>query len=176
MSVALCSIFVLNSIALFIFPPLGAWFGLSQQQFGFWAAIAIHDTSSVVGAAATYGQPASQTAITVKLTRTLWIIPLALGVALVKRRKTTVSTFPWFIGLFLLAAAVRTFVPQGEPAYLLIKNSAVIGLTLTLFLIGAGFSRSSFNATSARSMRQGFILWCVISIFGLLAVLNPVVP
>ena len=168
MSVALCTIFVLNSLALFIFPPVGAWLGLSQHQFGVWAAIAIHDTSSVVGAAASYGEQAPQIAITAKLARTLWIIPLALGVALFNRCKTTLSTFPWFIGLFLLAVALRTVAPEGEPAYLLIKKSAVIGLTLTLFLIGAGLSWRSFDGGSARSMLQGFLLWCVITVLGLL--------
>ena len=116
MAIALGTIFVLNSLALFVFPPIGNWLQLSQHQFGMWAAIAIHDTSSVVGAAASYGEVALQTAVTIKLARTLWIVPLALGVALFNRRRPTLSTFPWFIGAFVLAVALRTMLPSGRTA------------------------------------------------------------
>jgi len=170
MSVALATVFVLNSIALFVFPPLGHALDMSQQQFGLWSAIAIHDTSSVVGAAAKYGDAALQMATTVKLTRALWIIPLALGVALATRRKGARIAIPWFIFLFVLAAAVRTVLPQGAVAYDAIKQVAKIGLTLTLFFIGCGLSRDAVRTVGVRAMVQGVILWIVISLAGLVAV------
>jgi uncharacterized integral membrane protein (TIGR00698 family) len=170
MSVALAIVFSLNAIALFVFPPLGHVLGLSQYDFGLWAAIAIHDTSSVVGAAAKYGEEALAVATTVKLVRTLWILPLALILALIKRRKAAVVAFPWFILFFVGAAAVRTLWPEHESAYKLIKRAAVAGLTLSLFFIGAGLSREALKLAGVRPMLQGVALWILVAALGLLTV------
>ena len=171
-SVALGTVFVLNAVALFIFPPIGHWLNLSQNQFGVWSAIAIHDTSSVVGAAAKYGDEALRVATTVKLVRALWIVPLALGLALFTGRKGAKIAWPWFILFFVGAACVRTWLPQGEPVYVRLAMLAKLGLTLTLFLIGAQISREALRTVGWRALVQGIILWIVISIAGLLAVWN----
>lgn len=172
MSVSLCTVFVLNAVALLIFPPLGHALGMDQAHFGLWAAIAIHDTSSVVGAAAKYGEQALDIATTVKLARALWIFPIALGVALFKRHGTKRVKWPWFIFAFLGAAALRTLWPQGDPVYGVLKHAAKLGLTLTLFLIGAGLSRDALRSVGFRPMLQGVLLWIVVSISGLVAVQN----
>lgn len=172
MSVSLCTVFVLNAVALFIFPPLGHLLGMDQAHFGLWSAIAIHDTSSVVGAAARYGEEALNLATTVKLARALWILPVALGLAILKRRSTAAVKVPWFIFAFLAAAGLRTLWPHGEIAYDCIKHVARLGLTLTLFLIGAGLSRSALKTVGIRPMIQGVVLWMVVSIAGLAAVQN----
>ena len=169
-SVALGTVFVLNAVALFIFPPIGHWLHLTQHQFGVWSAIAIHDTSSVVGAAAKYGDEALRVATTVKLVRALWIVPLSLGLAFFTGRKGAKIAWPWFILFFVAAACVRTWLPQGEPAYGKIVLLARMGLTLTLFLIGAQISREALRTVGWRALVQGVILWVVISIAGLLAV------
>ena len=170
MSVALGTVFILNAVALFIFPPIGKFLGMSQQQFGLWAAIAIHDTSSVVGSAARFGEEALQIATTVKLSRALWIIPIALGVSMLTRREGAKITIPWFIFFFLLAAGLRTSFPGGETAYVLIKNGAQLGLTLTLFLIGSGLSKEAIKSVGFRALLQGVILWAIISLAALSAV------
>ncbi|MFP4381796.1 MAG: YeiH family protein [Candidatus Sumerlaeia bacterium] len=170
MSVALVTVFVLNGIALFIFPPLGHLLGMDQAQFGLWSAIAIHDTSSVVGAAAKYGEEALNMATTVKLARALWIIPIAMAFAFANRRKAKKITPPWFILAFLAAAGIRTLWPDGEIVYGFIKHSAKLGLTLTLFLIGAGLSRNALKKVGFRPMLQGILLWLLVSSAGLLAV------
>ena len=172
MSVSLCTVFVLNAVALFAFPPLGHALGMDQSHFGLWAAIAIHDTSSVVGAAAKYGEQALNVATTVKLARALWIFPIALGLAAIKRRDAGKVKLPWFIFAFLAAAGVRTLWPQGEIAYETIKYVAKLGLTLTLFLIGAGLSREAIRTVGLRPMLQGVLLWIVVSMAGLVAVQN----
>jgi len=172
MAMALAIVFSLNALALFIFPPVGKMLGMSQEQFGLWAAIAIHDTSSVVGAAVKYGDLALQVAAPVKLTRALWIIPLALGFSFFVSRKSGKITVPWFILFFVLAAAVRTVFPQGEGGYLLINKAAKIGLTFTLFLIGTGLSREAIRNVGVRPMIQGFVLWIIISLTSLFAVLH----
>ncbi len=169
-SVALATVFVLNAVALFLFPPLGHWLGLTQHQFGVWSAIAIHDTSSVVGAAAKYGDEALRVATTVKLVRALWIVPLALGLALVTGRKGAKIAWPWFILFFVAAACVRTWLPQGEAGYGKLVLLARLGLTLTLFLIGAQISREALRTVGWRALVQGIILWIAISLTGLLAV------
>jgi uncharacterized integral membrane protein (TIGR00698 family) len=171
MSVSLGTVFILNAIALFVFPPLGAYLQLTQTQFGVWSAIAIHDTSSVVGAAAKYGAEALQIATTVKLTRALWIVPLTIGTALAFRRGKTKIVFPWFIVFFLLASVVRTYVAAPQELYDLLVRIARIGLTITLFLIGAGLSRKSLAAVGARPLVLGVVLWIVISAAGLWAVM-----
>jgi uncharacterized integral membrane protein (TIGR00698 family) len=172
MSVALAAVFSLNALALFIFPPIGKMLGMSQEQFGLWAAIAIHDTSSVVGAAAKYGDIALQFATTVKLTRALWIIPLTLGISFFIHRKSGKIVIPWFILFFVMAAAVRTIFPRGEEGYILIRHTATIGLTFTLFLIGTGFSREAIRRVGVRAMIQSVALWLIVSVAGLLAVLT----
>lgn len=170
MSVSLITVFVLNAVALFIFPPLGHLLGMDQAHFGLWSAIAIHDTSSVVGAAAKYGEQALDIATTVKLVRALWIVPIALGIAIISRRGKKGVKIPWFIPAFLAAAAIHTLLPSGEAAFDVIKQAAKLGLTLTLFLIGAGLSRDALKKVGFRPLVQGVLLWIVISVSGLLAV------
>lgn len=171
-SVALGIVFILNSIALLIFPPIGHALGLSQKEFGMWAAIAIHDTSSVVGAAKVYGQEALEVATTVKLTRALWIIPLALGTALVYKDNSKKIKIPYFIGYFIIAMAINTYVPAIHPVSPFIVQAAKAGLTLTLFLIGAGLSKKTIRSVGVRPFIQGIILWLVISSTALWAVLS----
>lgn len=170
MSVSLCTVFVLNAVALLVFPPLGHALGMSQTHFGLWSAIAIHDTSSVVGAAAKYGEEALNLATTVKLARALWIFPIVLGLVLIRRRQAAKVKWPWFIFVFLAAAGVRTLWPQGEIVYDTVRQMARLGLTLTLFLIGAGLSREALKTVGLRPMVQGVLLWIVVSSAGLAAV------
>jgi len=172
MSVALGTVFILNSIALFIFPMIGHRLGLTQPQFGVWAAIAIHDTSSVVGAAAKYGAEALQIATTVKLTRALWIVPLTLATAFFFKRKSARVAIPWFIGWFVVASVIRTYVPAPPEVWSTLTTIARLGLTVTLFLIGAGLSRKSIAAVGARPLILGVILWIVISSVSLFAVMR----
>ncbi|MEA2166027.1 MAG: hypothetical protein QOK37_4154 [Thermoanaerobaculia bacterium] len=174
MSVALGTIFILNSIALFAFPMIGHRLGMTQPQFGVWAAIAIHDTSSVVGAAAKYGADALQIATTVKLTRALWIVPLTLATAFFFKRKSARVAIPWFILWFVVASVIRTYVPAPVEVWSTLTMLAKIGLTITLFLIGAGLSRKSIAAVGARPLILGIILWIVISCASLLAVMRMV--
>jgi uncharacterized integral membrane protein (TIGR00698 family) len=169
MSVSLGTVFILNAIALFVFPLIGLRLGLSQTQFGVWSAIAIHDTSSVVGAASKYGAEALQIATTVKLTRALWIVPLTLFTALLFRRKSTRVAIPWFILWFLVASVIRTYFPHD--AWASVVQLARIGLTVTLFLIGAGLSRKALASVGARPLILGVILWLAISGVALWAVL-----
>ena len=169
MSVALAVVFVLNAIALFVFPTIGHWLGLTQQEFGTWAAIAIHDTSSVVGAGAAYGEEALKVATTIKLTRALWIIPLALVTSFIFKNKDRKITVPWFILYFIIAILLNTFVLDACPAV----GSAVSGvarkcLTLTMFFIGASLSTDVLRAVGIRPLIQGVLLWAVISIGSLL--------
>ncbi len=170
MSVSLGTVFILNSVALFIFPLIGAALQLTHSQFGIWSAIAIHDTSSVVGAAAAYGAEALQIATTVKLTRALWIVPLTLGTAYAFRRTTGRVAIPWFILFFLLASLVRTYVPAPAITWDVLVRIARIGLTVTLFLIGSALSRQSLAKVGFRPLILGVTLWVLISIAGLWAV------
>ncbi len=167
MSVSLGTVFILNSVALFVFPMIGAALQLTQPQFGVWAAIAIHDTSSVVGAAAAYGAEALQIATTVKLTRALWIVPLTLGTAYAFRKHAAKVTLPWFILFFLLASVVRTYVPAPQLTWDVLVRIARIGLTVTLFLIGSSLSRQSLARVGVRPLILGVILWIAISAAGL---------
>ena len=169
-SVSLGTIFVLNSVALFVFPIIGHWLNLNEKQFGVWAAIAIQDTSSVVGAAARFGNEALQIATTVKLTRALWIAPLALVTALWFKSKNTRVTVPIFIFLFLAASIVKTYAPLPENLFNSLVGVAKQGLTLTLFLIGAALSRKTLAEVGIKPMLQGIILWIVISLCSLWAV------
>ncbi|WP_223648936.1 YeiH family protein [Hymenobacter psoromatis] len=172
MSVALGTVFVLNAIALFAFPPIGHALRMSQQQFGLWCAIAIHDTSSVVGAAAAYGNQALEVATTVKLARALWIIPVAIGTALVFKQKGVKIKIPYFILGFVLAMLANTFVPAIRPAGPVLVSAAKIGLTVTLFFIGAGLSARVVKAVGARPYMLGLLLWVVISTASLYVILH----
>jgi len=163
MAVALGTVFVLNSVALVIFPAIGAALKLTQSQFGLWAALAIHDTSSVVGAAAKYGAEALAIATTVKLARALWIVPLSIGTAVVRGAKAKIQ-WPWFIGLFCLAAVCNTYLPAGAHAYSIAVKVAKIGLTATLFLIGSGISLETIKQVGYRALLQGIILWFLVSV------------
>jgi uncharacterized integral membrane protein (TIGR00698 family) len=162
MAVSLGTVFVLNSVALLIFPAIGTTLKLTQSQFGLWAALAIHDTSSVVGAAAKYGAAALQVGTTVKLARALWIVPLSLGTAIIKGAKARIQ-WPWFIGLFGVAAVCNTYLPVGAPAYTVLVKLARIGLTVTLYLIGGGISIATLKEVGHRPLLQGILLWLVVS-------------
>jgi uncharacterized membrane protein YadS len=170
-SIALGTIFILNSIALFLFPFVGHLLHLSQMQFGLWSAIAIHDTSSVVGAANKYGEEALQIATTVKLARALWIIPVALLTTFFFKGDKRKIKIPYFIGLFILAMILNTYVPFIKPMSGVIVAIAKVGLTVTLFLIGAGLSAKVLKAVGIKPLLQGIILWLTISVAALLAVM-----
>jgi uncharacterized integral membrane protein (TIGR00698 family) len=170
-SVALGVIFILNSIALFAFPLVGHWLNMSQNDFGLWCAIAIHDTSSVVGAANKYGSEALQVATTVKLARALWIIPVALITAVVFKNKKSKVKIPYFIGLFILAMICNTyFSPVASVAPHLV-SIAKVGLTVTMFLIGAGLNSTVLKSVGMFPLLQGVLLWVSIAVGTLLAIL-----
>lgn len=176
-SVALGTIFILNSVALFVFPIVGHFVGLNENQFGIWAAIAIHDTSSVVGASAKYGDEALQIATTVKLARALWIAPVALLFAFLYRPKhgetKILEIIPWFVFLFLGATLIRTYAPSITPPSIFesMVNLAKAGLTVTLFLIGASLSRETLKAVGIKPLLQAVLLWLIISSVALFGVL-----
>ncbi len=170
MSLSLATIFILNAIALFIFPPVGEWIGLSQQQFGTWAAIAIHDTSSVVGAGAAYGEEALKVATTIKLTRALWIIPLAVASSFIFRSQGRKVSIPWFILLFIVAMVLNTFLPIPDALTGGIVVVARKLLCMTLFLIGSGLSVSSIKKVGIKPLGLGVLLWFIISVVTLLVV------
>lgn len=168
MSVALGTIFILNAIALFIFPVIGHWLGMTQEQFGLWAAIAIHDTSSVVGAGAAYGEEALKIATTVKLTRALWIIPLAIVTSFIFKSEGKKISIPWFILWFVVAMIVNTYLLGLSETGIQIGNAingfARKALTLTLFFIGASLSMDTLKAVGIKPLIQGILLWIVISL------------
>jgi uncharacterized integral membrane protein (TIGR00698 family) len=170
MSVSLGTVFILNSIALFAFPAIGHALHLTQNQFGVWSAIAIHDTSSVVGAASAYGAEALQIATTVKLTRALWIVPLALGTAFFFRKEKAKVAIPWFILFFVVASVMRTYIAAPVEVWDVLVRIARTGLTVTLFLIGSSLSRSSLKRVGVRPLILGVTLWIVISAVGLWSV------
>jgi len=183
MSVSLATVFVLNAVALYLFPVVGHLVGLGQEQFAVWAAVAIHDTSSVVGAAAAYGPEALERATVLKLARALWIVPVALGAAALEARRLRREggarggaarrgiQLPWFIGFFLLAALLRTLAPAAAlPVLDGLAHAARVVLVLVLFLIGAGLSRASLRAVGARPLAAGVLLWAVVASLALLAV------
>ena len=179
MSVALGTVFILNSVALLIFPGIGAALHLSQSQFGLWAALAIHDTSSVVGASAKYGHDALMVGTTVKLARALWIVPLTLATAAFMGRKSedmkVKIQWPWFIGLFVLAAVLATFAPAGKPVFGALYAAGKIGLTATLFLIGTSVSRKTLREVGPRPMIQGVVLWIIVAITSVLLIRSGVI-
>lgn len=170
-SVSLVVVFVLNAVALFIFPAVGHMLDLSQSQFGIWAAIAIHDTSSVVGAASTYGEEALNIATTIKLVRALWIIPIVVFTAFIFKKKGAKMNIPWFIGLFVLAMLISANVPQLAPVTPYIVGAAKTGFTITLFLIGSGLSPKALKAVGSNPLLQGVLLWALVSITSLMAIL-----
>jgi len=170
-SVALGVIFILNSIALFLFPAIGHWLDLTQQEFGLWCAIAIHDTSSVVGAANKYGPEALQIATTVKLARALWIIPVALITTFAFKNKSSKIKIPYFIGLFILAMLLNTYIPQVSIFSPNIVVFAKVGLTITLFLIGSGLNFNTLRSVGLKPLFQGVLLWAFIAIMTLLAII-----
>ena len=174
MAVSLGVIFILNSLGLFIFPPLGHIFEMTQQQFGTWAAIAIHDTSSVVGAGEAYGEEALQIATLIKLTRALWIIPLAIATMFMFRDKTAKISIPWFIFIFVLAMVVNTYVTL--PAWFVSSMVWIAkrGMVVTLFLIGASLSIASIRSVGVKPLLQAVLLWVVISVSSLFVVLETV--
>ncbi|MGA9306950.1 MAG: putative sulfate exporter family transporter [Candidatus Sulfotelmatobacter sp.] len=163
MAISLGTVFVLNSVALLIFPSIGTALKLTQSQFGLWAALAIHDTSSVVGAAAKYGAEALAIATTVKLARALWIVPLSIGTAVIRGTKAKIQ-WPWFIGLFCLAAVCNTYLPGGAHVYGITVKVAKVGLTATLFLIGSGISVATIKEVGHRPLLQGILLWLLVSV------------
>lgn len=189
-AISLATVFTLNAVALLIFPPIGWALHLSQSQFGLWAALAIHDTSSVVGAAAKYGSQALEIGTTVKLARALWIVPLTLVVATFVRRSHSSAqpshagaetegdcpppkakiTIPWFIGLFVVAAVLRTYLPHSVDMWNTLGALGKTGLTAVLFLIGTGLSRETLRNVGWRPMVQGVLLWIAIGTASLFAI------
>ena len=179
MSVSLGTIFVLNAIALFIFPPIGHWLGMTQEQFGEWAAIAIHDTSSVVGAGEAFDRSyfpdaegkALQIATLIKCTRALWIIPLALITTLIFKEKNSKIYIPWFIFLFVLAMVANTYIALPTQLTGSLVWLAKKGLTVTLFLIGSGLSVDVLRSVGIKPMVQGILLWIVIALLSLAVIM-----
>lgn len=170
-SVSLGTIFLLNSIALLIFPSIGHFLQLTQHQFGLWSAIAIHDTSSVVGAASSYGQEALQLATTVKLARALWIIPLAIFSSFIFKSDNRKINIPWFIGLFILAIFINTYIPYINNINKYIVDVSKTGLTITLFLIGVSLSINKIKSVGWKPLLLGVLLWIIISISSLLTII-----
>jgi len=176
MAVSLGTVFMLNSIALFLFPAIGYSLHLTQSQFGLWSALAIHDTSSVVGATAKYGSEALMVGTTIKLARALWIVPVAFVAALMSKGKAKIK-WPWFIVFFCLAALAGTSLPWFAPVYPRLSSLGKAGLTVTLYLIGTGISKSTLKQVGVRPLLQGILLWAIVATlslalihFGLIAV------
>jgi len=161
-SVSIGTVFILNAVALFIFPIMGHYFQLNQQQFGIWAAIAIHDTSSVVGAAANYGDQALQIATTVKLARALWIIPLVFLTSFAFKSHGSPWAFPYFILFFLLASVANSYIHLPLRTTHAIVTAAKTGFSITLFLIGTGISIKAIKKVGVRPMLQAVVLWIII--------------
>lgn len=170
-SVSLGIIFILNAVALFIFPEIGHFFNLSQNQFGIWSAIAIHDTSSVVGAASKYGHEALQTATTVKLARALWIIPLSLFISSVTKSNGKIK-IPYFIGFFVLAILANTYIPAIKEVTNYVVDFSKSSLKIALFLIGTGLSFQNLKNIGFKPLLLGILLWIVISVISFFAVLE----
>ncbi len=180
-SVSMGTVFLLNSVALLLFPPVGHLLHLSQNQFGLWAALAIHDTSSVVGAAAAYGAQALSIGTTVKLARALWIVPVSLFTAAsmariaahrghAKSHHKARVTFPWFILFFCIAAALSTYIPRLHPEFTALNQLGKDGLTATLFLIGTSLSKKTLRRVGIRPMVQGVALWIIVGTASLAAI------
>ena len=170
-AVSLGTVFVLNSVTLLTFPVIGTVLHLTQTQFGLWSALAIHDISSVVGATAKYGAVALAVGTTVKLARALWIVPLSIGTAMANKSKTRIQ-WPWFILFFCLAAVANTYVHIFQPAYPVLKHLGVIGLTVTLYLIGTGLSMRTLREVGVRPFLQGALLWLFVALGSLSLILG----
>ncbi|AJH15810.1 MULTISPECIES: YeiH family protein [Myroides] len=170
-SVALGIVFILNSVALIIFPPIGHALGLSQVDFGLWSAIAIHDTSSVVGAAAKYGDQALEVATTVKLARALWVIPVAFLSMVFFKNKGGKVKLPYFIGLFVLAMLANSYIPAVQSIGPYIVEASKAALTLTLFLIGTSLSYRTVKSVGFKPLLEGVGLWIFISVTSLLYIM-----
>lgn len=174
-SFALTVVFVLNALALFIFPPIGRALNMSEVDFGYWSAIAIHDTSSVVGAGAAYGPDALQTAVTVKLARTLWIIPLSFLVLFINRKHDANRgkvKIPWFILYFVVAILIAFLLPQFSELYTNLAFLGRRGMVVALFMIGCGFSFEDLKKAGWRSFVLGVLLWIVIAVSSFLLFIN----
>lgn len=165
MSISIGTVFLLNAVGLLVFVPLGHFFALTESQFGLWAALALHDTSSVVGAAAKYGPEALVVATTVKLARALWVVPVTIITASVGARRLSAKsvTWPWFILFFVAAAVFNTYVPGVGSVTPVFASAGRLGLTVTLFLIGTGFSRKSLEQVGVRPLIQGLVLWVIVA-------------
>ena len=161
MGVSLGAVFILNSAALFLFPLIGYALHMSQAQFGLWSALAIHDTSSVVGATAKYGPTALAIGTTIKLARALWIVPLSLVTAITLKSKARIR-WPWFILVFCLAALLNTLLPEFDRAFGALNHLGKIGLTVTLFLIGTGLNRQTLKRVGLRPLLQALVLWIIV--------------
>ena len=180
MTVSIGTVFLLNAAALYLFPPLGHLLGLSPGQFGTWAGVGIHDISSVVGAASAFGSQSLEVATAVKLSRALWIIPMTLLVSMLARRfgdsapaaQAPKIQIPYFIGLFLAAALVRTYIPAVAAVAPYLARAAVVGFTVTLFLVGAGISVQVLKRVGWRVLLQGLVLWLSVMAASLLVILS----
>jgi uncharacterized integral membrane protein (TIGR00698 family) len=161
MAVSLGAVFILNSVALFLFPAVGMVFHMTQTQFGLWSALAIHDTSSVVGATAKFGPTAVAVGTTVKLARALWIVPLSVATTIMLKSKVRVQ-WPWFIALFCVAVLLNTIIPVFNPAFAALSRLGRIGLTVTLFLIGTGLDKQTLKKVGVRPLLQGLTLWVIV--------------
>jgi uncharacterized integral membrane protein (TIGR00698 family) len=161
MAVSLGAVFILNSVALFLFPAIGYALHMSQAQFGLWSALAIHDTSSVVGATAKYGPTALAIGTTIKLARALWIVPLSLVLAVSLKSKARIQ-WPWFILLFCVAALLNSVMPAFGSAFEVLNDLGRIGLTVTLFLIGTGLNKDTLMHVGVRPLLQGLVLWIIV--------------
>jgi uncharacterized integral membrane protein (TIGR00698 family) len=163
MAVSLGTVFVLNSVALLAFPSIGWALHLTQEQFGLWAALAIHDTSSVVGAAAKYGAVALAVGTTVKLARALWIVPVSVITSIARKSKTRIQ-WPWFILFFCLAAVANTYAGHFHSVFQSLYHLGTVGLTVTLYLIGAGLSMQTLKEVGVRPLLQGILLWVMVAL------------
>jgi len=170
-SIAIGTVFVLNAVALFVFPVIGHLLELTQHDFGIWSAIAIHDTSSVVGAASQYGEEALEIATTVKLSRALWIIPLSIMTAIIFRQTEKGIKFPYFILLFISAMLISSWLPQFAELFSWISYIAKRLLVLTLFLVGTQLTLDTIKTAGVKSMLFGSILWIAVSIVSLVVIL-----
>ncbi|MCU1297432.1 MAG: hypothetical protein JWO91_1710 [Acidobacteriaceae bacterium] len=170
MAISLGTVFILNSVALFLFPLIGYALHMTQAQFGLWSALAIHDTSSVVGATAKYGPTALAIGTTIKLTRALWIVPLSVVTAISLKSKARIQ-WPWFILLFCLAALLNTLLPTFNPTFGLLNHLGKLGLSVTLFLIGTGLNKETLKQVGVRPLLQGLTLWIIVGASSLALIL-----
>jgi uncharacterized integral membrane protein (TIGR00698 family) len=170
MAIALGSVFILNSVALFLFPVIGYLLHMNQSQFGLWSALAIHDTSSVVGATAKYGPTALAVGTTIKLARALWIVPLSLVTAVTLKSKARIQ-WPWFILVFCFAALLNTLLPTFNRTFIAFNQLGKNGLTATLFLIGTGLNRKTLEQVGLRPLLQGLALWIIVGTSTLILIL-----